>query len=532
MMLFSRKKSSRRHRHHHYVITSAAVIAIALILLLEGIQIFHVLPHGNSLMSPHDAINIAFADDDHNNIDHPTALLLPVVGVGVVPSTSAEQTTTTTTASALEGTNSIIAPAPVPGMTTVFTNTKSTNNNNKSKGPPPTPTTPVLYIVGVDWAEGISAWRTSVAAVMILAKQINATLVAPDIRGGRLVAPGTGNMAFFELFDRSLLEQYHNQWATAEEYEYVVNQTKSVGGGNVKIFDWCIASSGYPKCSNGRSFRKKQLKYSDTLMNAIQARDQGESSSSSSSSDVVVLRLFSMWQKSFQDLRLWSGKEPNHHHHQRKIVRHNETSAIVQNNFRFSKRIHDLAEQTLTSMNISSQNQDKFAVIHWRAELQNIDYERCAESIVQAKEAMAILPKDTPFVLMSSLALDATTTKWSGARTKAANSTAQLALSKLVYQHDFRMSDNRLPKQKDVIVYAAVDLLLAQRAASFSTCTSECHQRKQPLSPYNSCAACNHQGFFARLALGEKGRENDRGRARWPCWPRNASDWPGIQSLW
>lgn len=357
-----------------------------------------------------------------------------------------------------------------------------------------------LWIVGSSWAEGIAAWRISITEVVILAKNLNATIVEPGIKDGRLVAPGKGHLSLFQLLDRKQLEKYHSKWATAEEYWNAFHQSDPI------VIQWCIAKPSRPDCPAGTTYNPSELIHSPALEQALHHTNSNHSS-------MVILEMSSIWKRQLTHLRLQSAPRIP-------LVTREKVDQILRTSLRFSERIYQLADHTLARMNISN-NQD-YAIIHWRAELEDLDYDQCATDIVQTKAAMS-LPKDTPFLLMSTLSMDVQNI-WSGARKKASNSTAQTALQNLLHNHSFRKADNVLPQQEDLIMYVAVDLLLAQKATAFSTCTRYCD------APYDSCQRCNHAGNFAELALSLRW-EDDEKRSL-PCWPRNRSERHAIYNLW
>ena len=217
-----------------------------------------------------------------------------------------------------------------------------------------------------------------------------------------------------------------------------------------------------------------------------------------------------------------------------------EAQQIYSQNLAFTDRIQSLADKTLQSMNISSQ--EKFGVLHWRAEKPGLDYESCTRQLIQAKEAIEqssslIYQQEDqprmPFVLMSSLSLDSNL-QWWGDRQRdfTGNWTSSDALLSLVDDHGFRKADSSLPDQPDLIVYAAVDLILAKRATIFSTCTKECQQGNY--ASFNFCTSCNHLGNFARLAVDIR-HERKNNRRHDPsslvCWPQTPSDVQAIPKV-
>jgi hypothetical protein len=175
-------------------------------------------------------------------------------------------------------------------------------------------------------------------------------------------------------------------------------------------------------------------------------------------------------------------------------------------------------------------NDSDFAIIHWRAEIPNMNYMECAERIVNAKDAMLLSsPKNAPrFLLMSSLSTsNSTGMQWGGAQAMAPNATAQRALQYLMNDHGFSKIDQVFDQLDihDWIIAAALDLILAQKATHFATCTRDC----KGSWPNRDCLNCNHAGSFALTALQMRAAytnittnatttTNTTGTS-YPCWP-------------
>mmetsp|Transcript_23258 Transcript_23258/g.66721 ORF Transcript_23258/g.66721 Transcript_23258/m.66721 type:complete len:208 (+) Transcript_23258:2-625(+) len=164
-----------------------------------------------------------------------------------------------------------------------------------------------------------------------------------------------------------------------------------------------------------------------------------------------------------------------------------------------------------------------FSVIHWRAEIPYLNYQKCAEDILQARDAMTTTKKKMPFVLISSLSTDYSM-MWSGTRKKAdqaQNSTVSGALEFLM-DNGFHMFDNTTStlKPKDLIIYTAVDLIFAEKATSFATCSRSCDRP-------GFCRDCNYAGSFAEMALTNRAIVgNEEGSLS--CWPSNTEEYHSM----
>ncbi|KAL3912554.1 MAG: hypothetical protein SGILL_006833, partial [Bacillariaceae sp.] len=277
------------------------------------------------------------------------------------------------------------------------------------------------------------------------------------------------------------------------------------------FFEFCIATALHPECEddpNQQKHNKTELKHSTALESALQ-----QLQSSDQDSNIVTLRIYHLWKYKLQNLRLRS-KPKN------KLVPWRESEYKVQRHFRFTNFLQSKADEALALMNIPTGQE--YGVIHWRAEISDLDYLGCANDIAGVKYAMLKKHsgnKTMPFILMSSLSTDRENI-WGPGRIKASSANVTHALAYLIQDQGFLKSDEYLPKQKDMIVYTAVDLLLAERAAAFSTCArdAECD---------GFCERCNHKGNFGQLAVGMRSggfapmdNSSDYSDGTLPCWPR------------
>ena len=347
--------------------------------------------------------------------------------------------------------------------------------------------------------EGISAWRVSLAALMVLAKDINATIVIPSVKNGKLKE--TGKLSLFQLLDEAQLRSYHDKWITFYDLHGLKQQQ------NATVIPWCIANFRTDQkhnCPRGFSF-EEAIKSSDLQHALTEARTHPE--------EMVVLELPEVRRIYFVDLRL-----------QRQPEKIREIEQVYRQ-FQFSNFVKRLADEALASMGISKGQE--YGMVHWRAEVREgiLDYEKCADYIVATKHILQQqMSKDAPFVLMSSLSLDEDKI-WSNALWKTNTTSSSKVLHRLIDDHDFRMSDTSMQEQKDVIIYAAVDLILAQRAKLFSTCTRSCSA-----TAYDACMECNHLGQFADMAMELSWDHNPS--AGYGCWPVSEEHTEPIRELY
>jgi hypothetical protein len=352
-----------------------------------------------------------------------------------------------------------------------------------------------LWIHVQDWAEGISHWTYSFSQLLAFAKKFNATLVEPGIENGRLVVEG--NLRFSDVYNQSLLEDYHAKFATLQQFQEVARD-------EAPVFDLCLQAcnphkdecSGHHACSNGIPSSFKHT-YSETLERAI----------ASSQNSRTVLNIHSYWVDSLHEMYL----RQNGTNTTTKLVEETQAKRVADHHLHFVDELYDMAEASLEGMGIAGD----YAVIHWRAERENINYMECAHGIVRTKDAMG-LPPNTSFVLISSLMQDSTM-EWGGAAHLAENTSAPQALDFLINDHSFRKVGSvvNTTEAKDLVVYSVLDLIISQKATAFATCTRTCRK------PHFFCRHCNYLGQFAVLAMDMRGDSN---KDSLECWPQSVGE--------
>jgi len=155
-----------------------------------------------------------------------------------------------------------------------------------------------------------------------------------------------------------------------------------------------------------------------------------------------------------------------------------------------------------------------FGLIHWRAEKKGMDYVRCAKLIAKSRDLMSNGTETKPsFFIMTSLNSDPKK-MWSEARKEAANSNAPKALQMLTKEYGFLHFSELIAKNGtiddsvDVALLLVWDLILAEKASSFATCTGNCRNKL--------CKQCNYLGSFAMLAIWHRESKNKQSMQCWP----------------
>jgi len=321
----------------------------------------------------------------------------------------------------------------------------------------------------------MGSWRRSLSEILVVSRCLNATLVEPCIKNGRLVSCGDNEAGSLvklgDVFSLTRMKEFHPAISSFEDYKkYVVNDTPR--------FTICM-HHGNPTDACGDSKSLSRKKNSTQVDQSVETSLQRQS----------ILEVTHFRRQAFSNMI----------HNGAPLVQKDQLSLVNSQYLTFRNEHYVHAKKLLREMGVNG----TFAVIHWRAELENIDYMGCAQAILKAKEAMNMT--NTSFVLMSSLNKDENL-QWGGVHRMSKNTTSQEALSFLSDAGIYKL-DRVVDEVQDLIYLAVWDLILAGTAEAFATCTGGCR---------SFCSKCNYQGAFAKLAA--QLRENN-GKESVLCWP-------------
>jgi hypothetical protein len=325
-------------------------------------------------------------------------------------------------------------------------------------------------------------------------------------------------MRLFDVLNRTYIERVHNKWATAEEYDAIVsywaeNDDETISSGILNV-TWSIGcvfeyhafrkpngcvNWGFPERPVVEAITEDvKDRWADPLKYAVSEHRKDPSR-------MIVLDLYDVWRGQFGTI----GRNGQQFTFENQImVNQTESIALYKQQFIFTDWIFELADKALELMNIPPDGQ--FSLIHWRAEKKNQtgirSYQQCAKDIVVARDRIlqniSSSPKEMPFVLMTALNKNfkglygEDRVEW-----RKDPEDIPKALDYLIDENDFRWTKGLL-QQKDIIVYSALDLILAERASVFSTCDRSC---KSEL-----CSKCNYLGSFSLLAADARTGANDQ----------------------
>ena len=346
---------------------------------------------------------------------------------------------------------------------------------------------PRLYLYIPSWMEGMSSWMISLSEVLVLAKELNATLVEPCIKKGRLgscasVASGGHGLRLSQVLDLELMRQYHTDIVTYEEYMTAISATEP---STVPVVSLCLHHfSPNPFC------RDAPLVYGAKWI------PQFREALTLARNTTTVMEIHQYSRYGFRKSKWINGSE----------------AAMVKAKYLALSPLHG-ERVTVLLERMGIPHGETFSVLHWRAEHPDMDYLACADKILEARDTMRKRQKQKqqqPFILMSSLNTNADY-MWKGAKLMAENSTSDQALQRLL-DHGFMKLDQVIdyPELQDPMMLAVYDLILAMKATKFVTCSKRC-------SDDSVCAACNWRGQFAGLAVSM--RRDVENKSSTECWP-------------
>ena len=357
-----------------------------------------------------------------------------------------------------------------------------------------------LFLHVQSWREGMSGWKRSLANIIVMSQKLNATLVEPGIENGRLVVQG--NIWLTEV----LQELSAPMMIPLHEFQALNIST---------VFEMCLDKCLAPQ--KGVCKKRKASRPCGTIPSDYKKPISFNLSAAveTSSTQRAVLRIHKLWKDSLIKMGIEMGNGDVIKLHD------DDASNQIRHKFQFHPSLFRLADSALQLMGFG--NSDEFGIIHWRAELPNMDYMECAKSIVQTKENMLSAASSRSnaapprFLLVSSLSVASNTTTashplfWGGAQALSNNSTAQQALQYLLGQGDLAKVDQvfKALDIRDWIIAAVLDLILAQKSVMFATCTNKC----------KDCLKCNHAGSFAWTAISMRKENRNSSVGSYPCWP-------------
>jgi len=356
--------------------------------------------------------------------------------------------------------------------------------------------------------EGLAAQRVTIEELLLKSKELNAWFVEPCIQGGRLLSCGHLNrtkshVKLRDVYDLDRLKEFYPKIVSFENFTRLTSYDEicvyfSIGKRRLMRKE-CLdhygryASLRHHEVNMEHIFRK--------LSKGVRKVRKGDPQKVGKGIRNVVLSLplvekymFDVQDQKREDFKSkYFVFNPNHY-------------AYVQ-------------EHILPALSVSN---DQYSVIHWRAERMHISHVECAKAIVQAKELMEKdLPENHKFVLMTALRRKKMENLlWSDYRDrnvkKKPENDTEAALQ-LLEDNGFISLESVIDQDSDVdsSYLATWDLIVAENAKKFSTCTREGNHRK--CKSKWICNACNHLGNFSTWAIDLR---SYHGKNSEICWPK------------
>lgn len=367
-----------------------------------------------------------------------------------------------------------------------------------------------LWIDVISYQEGFTKWRRSFACLMAISRKWNASFAEPSIVNAALRRCTNGTLPLSEVMNKTLMLDYLPNIASCQDFEVLLqdNQYEKV----VLDLSWKIA------------WKKKEIanhpsKDSRKIAKALQmARDNPDK--------IFVIRIKDLYWGHLTGVKSLNSKKA--------VISNKDRDFVLVNHLKFKQSLYDSLDNQLSARGLTP---GTFSAIHWRGEVHGkLPFHDCAKHVVDVKDSIStaydIQEKNHTFFLMAAMSLNPNLT-WSPNKRFIGKQIGE-ANDSLVYlkNNGFVKLEEILEPMSDYMFYVAMDLILAKRALSFSTCVRGCNKRVHP-----ACNKCNWPGSFGYMALGTRGMEAPKSLQCWPQIPQevhsisNYTDWKREFSL-
>lgn len=410
--------------------------------------------------------------------------------------------------------------------------THSVNTTNATNTPNSTNATSIsppsqggLWIHVSSWEEGMSSWRKSFSEMLLVAQGLNATLVLPCVKDGHLHTcediPMDERISIGDIYDLGRLHDFQRCMATYEQFRAAAAQSVAHQS---KI---CM-HSGTPMwiCPRNSSSLKTNITELNQAADAAAAavnREWNQAADADADSDAAVVNATTSRPQGISILEvtdLRKGSFANVQYNGKKLFSNLQQQVeSITKQLEFRQEHYGRVDRFLARMNLT--HDAPYAAIQWRAEIEGMDYHKCALAIARSRELMmntsgSLAPKRN-FVLISALTLNEELL-WGSAKSKMLDhpevANASSSALKLLRDEGFHKLDmdtalmGELGSIHEQIFLAVWDLILSQRADSFASCDG-CPKSRV-------CTQCNFMGNTIRHALELRKRVN---KTSFNCWP-------------
>ncbi|KAL7482177.1 hypothetical protein ACHAW6_007866 [Cyclotella cf. meneghiniana] len=388
-----------------------------------------------------------------------------------------------------------------------------------------------IWVNVLNYAEGIGGWTTSLLELMQLAESLGGTLVEPCMTNGRLNQCGDGNgMPVSQVFDlQKFISSSDGNFAVLASFDDYQKQLSFFHSaqGFIGLEDNVFTKIGCQRCfvvpicmtrminntkgrcpSGSRHFKE----FNNTILqHMIEVFNDGN----------VVIQLEDYWKNGLNSLYTLLGIPYDN----------NRTKSADSQVLEFHPKHEKFVDDILLKSNMTI---DNFSSIHWRAEKRGMDFEHCAQAIVDAKEIMlrniSKVPEELAnhkFVLMTSLNEDREKMWKPGSIIvgKRGRESVKKALS-ILRDDGFVKVDDLLGDLivQDSGMLAVYDLIIAKKSYHFATCARSGKFGCESNETRKVCEECNHIGKFGRVAISYRNQTATQpGRLSWECLPTDSA---------
>lgn len=314
-----------------------------------------------------------------------------------------------------------------------------------------------LYVHVTSWDEGLSSYRKSITEIVSMARKLNATMVEPCIKDGSLKRCSKREkitLKYSDIFDAGKIRRFV-RLITEEDFELAIAAKMNVAKTKMCVHRGSPPAEKICKFPNHYS-DSKTIEY---VEKAVRDRKTGTS----------VLEIEHYRKGGFGSLKA--------------------KSLDIDSVWGINRELYDKFDKLHLALGLPK----NYSVFHWRGEVMSADLMRCAHELLKSR-VTRMGNTSTPVYLMSSFS-KSTLLQWGGVNTRfqAQQESVNKALDFLA-EHNFKKLDSILTEKDtpDLIFLAVYDLIAAEKASDFITCSGSCG---------GICNECNYDGNFPKLAI-------------------------------
>ena len=345
-----------------------------------------------------------------------------------------------------------------------------------------------LFIHIGHYKDGLAAWRVEIIEILVLAKNLNATLVEPCISRGYLVSCGSRHegqqqsstmVRLSDIVGIDLLQEYYPHIISHQHFSEMImsRSAREFVFCNHYTFKDPIDRCLYQNMSQP-NFNKHQGEIEVIRQAAV-----------SSTHELTLLHIAAWARGGFHDATLDGAT----------LIPKKEVEHLVSTRLRFRREHAQFVDAFLRhALNSTSVG---FHVIQWRPELPDVDFMDCAQRLVQLRNdrlSDTTGSASTPTLLLSSIQVSSRF-QWhdytASARGKNDSGALIYLLERGFVKLDYWLPSYFLESVPDLIFLSVWDLVLAQKASKLVTCLGHCRVKRW------ACAQCHYRGLYSKTMV-------------------------------